>query len=61
VYDRVDALERARDRVVVAHVADLELDRASRYPGARPRMHLRVEVVERPHLVASAEKPVARW
>jgi len=59
VVDGVDSVERASDGLVVADVPDLELDRRVEIP--RPlaaAVHLRIEVVERPHLVTLAEKAV---
>ena len=61
VVDGVDALERAPDGLVVADVADLELDR--RVEVVRPlpvRVDLRIEVVERPNLVPLREQPVGQ-
>src|SRR5204862_431037 len=51
--DCVDAVEPAPDRLAVAYVAVVQLD--VRIEILRPRalrVHLRIEVVERPHLVA---------
>ena len=58
--DVVDALERRADRVVVAHVADLELDGGIEVAGpGTAGMHLRVEVVERAHAVAAGQQRIA--
>src|SRR5262249_57432688 len=60
VDDGVDAVERRPYGVAVAHVAGLQLD--GRIKVVRPlavRMDLRVEVVQRPHLVAVGEQPVS--
>jgi hypothetical protein len=55
----LDAVERATDGSVVADVADVELDgRSEVVRTISVRVHLAIEVVERPHLVPLGEEPV---
>ena len=59
--DVIDAVERLSHGVVVAHVADAELD--VRVEVARPGaagMHLGIEVVERAHRVTAASSASPR-
>ena len=61
VVDGVDALERAPDGLVVADVADLELDGRVEVLRSLPvRVDLRIEVVEGPNLVPLREQPVGQ-
>src|SRR5262249_22984894 len=59
VDDGVHAVERAPHGIVIAHVADLQLDgRVEVIRTLAPRVNLRVEVVQCPHLVAVGQQPV---
>ena len=56
----IHTFQRARDRVVIANVADLQVDRGVEV--VRPlagRVHLRVEVVQRAHLVTLGEEAIS--
>src|SRR5262249_2809626 len=59
VNDRVDAIEGTPHGVAVAHVAGLQLDSLVEIvrPLAR-RVNLRIEVVQRAHVVAVGKEPV---
>ncbi len=59
--DGVDALQRTPDGLVVADVADLELDGRVEVVRSLPvRVDLRIEVVEGPNLVPLREQPVGQ-
>ena len=59
VDDGVGVVHRLAERVMVADIRDDELDRGVEIVRALPAfVHLRVEVVQRAHLVALGEEPV---
>ena len=59
MHDRVDAVERAANRIGVAHVADDELDVGGEILGPRHvAVHLRDQRVERAHAIAAREQRV---
>ena len=61
MHDVVDALERGRHGLVVADVADAQVDLGVEVGGPLARrVHLGVEVVERPHLVAARQQGVGQ-
>ena len=61
MHDVVDAVERGCNGLVVADVADPQLDLGVEVGGALTRrVHLGVEIVERPHLVAARQQGVGQ-
>jgi len=60
VDDRVDSVEGAGDRGMVAHVAHLQLDLGAQVTGSlTARVHLGIEVVQRANAVTGTQQRVA--